>query len=162
MDHCAEDGFSNRRSCSVNGHHPRLGAVLVVHVTGSVELDSCCLGDIQTVLGDIPESNGVLLGCLLRYPARMASIDPDDDYIACPHCGAELGPTATFCSECGSSDADGWSTEADVGGDDFDYEDYVAANFSESSVNRETPALWRWVAVVLLILFLFACLAIWR
>ncbi len=76
----------------------------------------------------------------------------DDDDMACPHCGTVLNHDAKFCRECGSSDADGWRDDADLAGDDFDYDDYIAAEFSDSAVNRQTPTFWRWVAIGLLIL----------
>lgn len=104
-------------------------------------------------------SSGVLLGCRLRYPVDMIRDDEPEDYSVCPHCGAELASSATFCSECGSSDADGWSEEVDVGGEDFDYDAYVANNFSESRASTEVKTEWRWVAIGMLLMFLLACLA---
>ncbi len=93
---------------------------------------------------------GFLSGKPVRYPAGMMS--ERDDYMGCPHCGAVLAGGANFCRECGSSDTDGWSEEIDTGEDDFDYDDYIADEFSESGLNRQTPAIWRWVAVGLIVL----------
>ena len=59
----------------------------------------------------------------------------------------------------GASDADGWSEEVDVGGEDFDYDAYVANNFSESRASTEVKTEWRWVAIGMLLMFLLACLA---
>ena len=96
----------------------------------------------------------------MRYPAGMISDDSTDDYSVCPHCGAELAARATFCAACGSSDADGWSEEAEVGEEDFDYDAYVASNFSASKGKTDLPTGWRWVAIALLLLFLLACLVV--
>ena len=99
---------------------------------------------------------GVLLDCPFRYSGLM--MESDDDYMSCSHCGALLDVNATFCRECGSSHSDGWREEADVGDDDFeddfDYESFVADEFSTSGVNRQIPVLWRWVAVGLIGLLL--------
>ena len=83
-------------------------------------------------------------------------MEADDDYMSCAHCGAVLDVNATFCRECGSSHSDGWREEADVGADgfedDFDYESFIADEFSTSGVNRQTPVFWRWIAIGLLTL----------
>ncbi|MGI9473899.1 MAG: zinc ribbon domain-containing protein [Rubripirellula sp.] len=77
-----------------------------------------------------------------------------EDWESCPHCGAEIKVDATFCRHCGSSDTDGWREEdSDVEIDGFDYDEFVAENFSGSPVNSQTRPLWRWVAVGLLLLF---------
>jgi hypothetical protein len=88
--------------------------------------------------------------------------DADDDYMGCPHCGAALSDGADFCRACGSSDADGWGDAVDLGDDEFDYDDYIAAEFSGSGVNRQTPMFWRWVAIGLLILYGFFYLFVLR
>lgn len=75
--------------------------------------------------------------------------------IPCPHCGADIREDAKFCRHCGSSEADGWSDEADYSSeDDFDYDEYVAENLSGGVTNTKTSPLWRFVAVVLLLIFL--------
>ena len=97
---------------------------------------------------------GVLLDCPFRYSGLM--MESDDDYMSCAHCGAVLDVNATFCRECGSSHSDGWREEADVRADgfedEFDYESFVADEFSTSGVNRQTPVFWRWIAIGLLTL----------
>ena len=80
------------------------------------------------------------------------------EYVACPHCGAEIREDAHFCRHCGSSDADGWRDEVDTDVDDFDYDQYVAENFPQNTLQTSTPWLWRAVAVILLLMFLLGFL----
>jgi hypothetical protein len=92
--------------------------------------------------------------------------------VPCPHCGEEIRADAKFCQHCGSSDADGWRDEYgddagddagdDVGDDDFDYEEFVEENFAGRATNTRTRPLWRLVAVVLLLAFLFGTLVLFR
>lgn len=77
---------------------------------------------------------------------------------ACPHCGAEIRADARFCRHCGSSDEDGWREDLQADVDDFDYDDYVAENFSTRREGSGAAALWRGVAIALLILFALSCL----
>ncbi|MAI35929.1 MAG: hypothetical protein L7W43_09260 [Rubripirellula sp.] len=70
----------------------------------------------------------------------------------CRHCGAVLNEGADFCRACGSSDSDGWRDDADLVDDDFDYDAYLLEEFSTSGLNRQTPILWRWVAIGLIML----------
>ena len=82
-----------------------------------------------------------------------------ENWEACPHCGAEIDADATFCNQCGSSESDGWKDEdVEVGIDEFDYDEFVADNFSDSNMNAQTHPLWRWVAVVLLLAFVLGLL----
>ena len=80
------------------------------------------------------------------------------DTIACPHCGGEIRADAHYCRHCGSSDSDGWRDEFESDSDDFDYDEFVADNFSPSSFQTSIPRLWRIVAIVLLLLFLLGFL----
>jgi sarcosine oxidase delta subunit len=84
--------------------------------------------------------------------------------VPCPHCGEEIRADAKFCQHCGSSDADGWRDESgdDAGDDDFDYDEFVEENFSGRATNTKTRPLWRLVAVVLLLAFLFGTLVLFR
>jgi uncharacterized membrane protein YvbJ len=78
--------------------------------------------------------------------------------IPCPHCGEEIREDARFCRHCGSSDADGWRDEYDTDLDEFDYDDYVAQEFSTTAANTQTRPIWRLAAVVMLIVFTFGYL----
>jgi uncharacterized membrane protein YvbJ len=72
----------------------------------------------------------------------------------CPHCGAEIRADAHFCRHCGSSDSDGWRGDTESEGlDEFDYDEYLAENFPESTRVRESASIWRVVALVLLVAF---------
>jgi uncharacterized membrane protein YvbJ len=82
----------------------------------------------------------------------------NDSLVPCPHCGAEIRAGAKFCRHCGSSDSDGWRNEQDWGddADDFDYEQFVEREFGTSQTNTAIAPFWRWVAMVLLILFVLS------
>lgn len=43
--------------------------------------------------------------------------------------------------------------------DDFDYESFVEQNFADQVTNTSTQPIWRWVSVVLLIVFAFTLFA---
>ncbi|MCP4888337.1 MAG: zinc ribbon domain-containing protein [Planctomycetaceae bacterium] len=87
----------------------------------------------------------------------------NDSFVPCPHCGAEIKADAKFCRFCGSSEADGWAEEGDWSDDseDFDYEEFVADNFGDSSATTQVSPGWRAVAVILLILFGLGFLLLW-
>ena len=88
--------------------------------------------------------------------------------VSCPHCGGDIRADAKSCRHCGSSDSDGWRDELDDGDDefdefddgddggdddfDFDYDSFVEDEFPSGMTNTETAPLWRFVAVVLLLL----------
>tara|TARA_R110002049_G_scaffold4601_5_gene32144 strand:+ start:211626 stop:211892 length:267 start_codon:yes stop_codon:yes gene_type:complete len=76
-----------------------------------------------------------------------------DDQTACRHCGEVIESRANFCRHCGSSEQDGWRDDDYdelLADDDFDYDEFVRDEFSGSTVNMRTSALWRWVAFILL------------
>lgn len=73
--------------------------------------------------------------------------------IPCPHCGGDIEPDAEVCHHCGSSDDDGWG-EPDLGLDDdeFDYDEFVRDEFSDSSLTTKLSPMWWWTAAALLAL----------
>jgi hypothetical protein len=74
-----------------------------------------------------------------------------DDFL-CPHCGGRLAKGASFCRHCGADEESGWSDDGDgydaaPGDDDFDYHEYLAREFPESTPVRFS--LTRWLIVLL-------------
>ncbi|HOS76125.1 MAG TPA: zinc ribbon domain-containing protein [Verrucomicrobiota bacterium] len=71
----------------------------------------------------------------------------------CPHCGADVPPTARACPECGADERTGWSEAAradglDLPDDAFDYEDFVRREFGgRRAVPRGLHWFW-WVAAL--------------
>ena len=84
-----------------------------------------------------------------------------DDYFLCPHCGAELPASATFCRECGSSEDSGWNKgDEHARDDDFDYDEYVAREFPQHASASAKLQLRNWfVVLVVLVLALLILLA---
>jgi hypothetical protein len=84
----------------------------------------------------------------------------------CPQCGAKVPPRAKACPGCGSDEKTGWSedarsSEVDLPDDSFDYDDFVQREFGGSKSDpkpRGISWLWWGVALVLLLVFLFAFL----
>lgn len=78
----------------------------------------------------------------------------------CRHCGAEVAARASFCRECGSDAATGWSEEAENGGldlpqpfSDREYQDFVAREWGEGA-GRRRPSWGALVAAALVALLL--------
>jgi hypothetical protein len=75
----------------------------------------------------------------------------------CPNCGADIPRNAKACPECGSDEKTGWSEEARAGGldlpdENFDYDEFVAREFSrEKPIPRGIHWFWWLVAVLILI-----------
>ena len=71
----------------------------------------------------------------------------------CPVCGEEVPNNAKSCPECGACEKSGWSGEPDAGGlglpdEDFDYEKFVAEEFSGGA--KKTGMQWVWMLAALL------------
>lgn len=82
----------------------------------------------------------------------------------CPVCGADLPAKAKACPECGACDKTGWSeaaTEDPLGleQESFNYEEFVQEEFDGKSPAEGGSSLWKWVAALLLGLFLLWFLA---
>jgi hypothetical protein len=78
------------------------------------------------------------------------------DYFRCPQCNGEVRVGAAACPHCGSDDETGWSEDADVEEDDFDYDEYVAREFPDDRQpfqrTRGVNRFWQAVAIVVLLL----------
>lgn len=83
---------------------------------------------------------------------------------SCPHCGADLPDGAEVCRECGSDGTTGWSEQArndslGLPDENFDYADFVKREFGEEKIKRRGLRWFWWVvAVLLLLVFLIACI----
>jgi hypothetical protein len=80
---------------------------------------------------------------------------------SCSHCGSELPPKAKVCPECGSDENTGWSDEAyasslNLPSDDFNYDEFVKNEFADRPKPQGISWLWWGVALILVLLFLFA------
>jgi len=74
----------------------------------------------------------------------------------CPNCGATVPPRSLACHECGSDDETGWSEDAETGNldlpdDHFDYNEFVAREFNESSQRKPHGIPWFWWVVAILV-----------
>ncbi len=86
-----------------------------------------------------------------------------DAFEECPHCGAELPPSARFCRECGADETVGWNDpddhpDDDAGDDfedDFDYDEYLRREFPDQAPPRQRNPI-----VLLLIVLLLLGLAV--
>ena len=76
-------------------------------------------------------------------------------WVNCPHCGAEISESASFCKHCGSSDEDGWREvdSSSFGDDDFDYDSFVESEFGERGMRSGFPWVWQLISILLLISF---------
>jgi len=78
----------------------------------------------------------------------------------CPNCGADVPVGRRACPECGSDDKTGWSEEAETwsadipggfGGDDFDYDEFVAREFGAPEAGRSVVPARRLLGTILAI-----------
>ncbi|MBL9177506.1 MAG: hypothetical protein JNM65_05545 [Verrucomicrobiaceae bacterium] len=82
----------------------------------------------------------------------------------CPVCGEWAPRGAVSCDECGACEKSGWGGDMHADGldlpdDEFVYDDFIAREFGGRD-SRPVLATnhWRWVALVLLIVFALAAL----
>lgn len=93
---------------------------------------------------------------------------PDDDWIACPHCGAKLPEYVNSCRHCGAEvdmeadDVCAWEADIPTGygdDDDFDYDEFVAEEFDDrdqrSSLARGP---WGWLIALIILALCFTML----
>ena len=81
---------------------------------------------------------------------------------SCPNCGADVPRNAKACPDCGADEKTGWSDSAyasnlGIPDEDFDYEKFVAEEFSAEPKPRGISWLWWCTALFLIVLFLFFC-----
>jgi len=80
------------------------------------------------------------------------------EFVPCPYCGGTIKKNARVCIHCGSDEQTGWSDDTyldgiDVG-DNFDYDDMVAKEFSDGNYHKPWFRSWKTITGLLL-LFLF-------
>lgn len=75
----------------------------------------------------------------------------------CPVCGEDVPRKALACPECGADHNSGWREEAGyldgtgVTDDEFDYEEFVGAEFGASPKPPGMSPLWWVTAIVVLV-----------
>lgn len=82
----------------------------------------------------------------------------------CPVCGEEVPTGARACPGCGSDASTGWSDRAqaqalDLPDDQFNYDEFVAREFSKPKPKR---IYWIWWLTAVVLLLLFAAFLFWR
>lgn len=95
---------------------------------------------------------------MTTFSGSSRSIVVHDDYFPCPHCGADVHHTATFCRACGADEASGWgdnfaeSANYDTADDDddFDYDGYLRREFPDEA--PPAPPRDKLIAVVIILL----------
>jgi uncharacterized membrane protein YvbJ len=80
----------------------------------------------------------------------------------CPACGEDVPAKAKACPHCGACEKSGWN-ENDDGADgldlpeeEFDYEKFKEEEFGISRKSEGKRLLWKWTAIVLIVLFIAA------
>ncbi len=84
----------------------------------------------------------------------------------CPHCGADVPRNARACPGCGSDEQTGWSDRAtadrlDLPDDEFNYDEFVKAEFGGSSSPQVRPHGISWLWWLVAVLLLLALGALW-
>ncbi|MEI6808965.1 MAG: zinc ribbon domain-containing protein [bacterium] len=75
------------------------------------------------------------------------------DSFICPICGEDVPSNAMACPGCGADEKTGWNEERtrldglDLPDDDFNYDEFVKAEFGSSAKPRAISWVW-WVAGV--------------
>ena len=74
-------------------------------------------------------------------------------------CGEEVPPKALACPECGADHNSGWREDADtydaqdLGGEEFDYDEFVREEFGTGARPRGISAIWWITGIVLIVAF---------
>ena len=73
----------------------------------------------------------------------------------CPVCGEDVPPRALACPECGADHNSGWREDAETYdgldlGEEFDYDEFVRAEFGTSPKPAGVKLIW-WITAILLI-----------
>ncbi len=82
----------------------------------------------------------------------------------CPNCGEWVPRGAVACNDCGSCAKSGWNADTDYDGldlpsdDDFDYDDFMEREFGSPASKVGMSKLWWWVAIALLLAFLYSAM----
>jgi len=78
----------------------------------------------------------------------------------CPVCGEDVPRTALACPECGADYNSGWKEDADVydgvdlGGENFNYDDFVKQEFGLRANAVGIKTIWWFVGIILILAFL--------
>lgn len=93
----------------------------------------------------------------------MESDMSNHDMVPCSYCGEMIKKNAKSCRYCGSDEHTGWSDETYLDGidlgDDFDYDEIAAEEFSNGRYPLRWWKSWKTITgVVVLLLFLFIIL----
>ena len=88
------------------------------------------------------------------------TLQRSNDPFICPACGAEVPAKAKACPECGSDEKTGWSENTVYDGTDIeDPEEFNYEDWKRRELRPHKPLfgwLWVFVAVALLLFFLYA------
>ncbi len=94
---------------------------------------------------------------------------PKLEFVDCPRCGKRVAKTAKICHHCerlrnrSNREADDENSEAhhstsnggyDSSQDDFDYDEFLSEEFPDSLHHSHERNRWRYVSILLLVVFL--------